>query len=214
MQTRSEAAQELPHAEPWTRALAEEMGEEKAAQLIDAARAEYASLCAERERPGHRGLRRHLYGNILPQLAVYRVLGRLAGAEAALATTQRLHFTTLAAVKRRHEKAASTPMVFQFYRLLVPWMLRFGHPAAGWSIEWAENSKDRIWAKVHKCFYQECLEQYGARELISIYCNGDDHVFGEKPSPRIRWTRERTRPRGDAYCDVRYERGANRRNAP
>lgn len=214
MRTRSEAAPALPHADLWTRSLARERGEEKAAQVIDAARAEYASLCAERERPRHRGLRRHLYGNILPQLAVYRVLSRLDGAEAALATTQRLHFTTLAKVKQRHERAANAPMVFHFYRLLVPWMLRVGHPAAGWNIEWAENSSRRIWAKVHKCFYQECLEQYGARELISIYCNGDDHVFGEKPSPHIRWARERTRPRGDAYCDVRYERGANQKGAP
>jgi hypothetical protein len=214
MRTRADASLEVPFADLWTALLAQERGAEAAGELMATIGAEYSRMRAERGPVAHRGLRRHLFGNILPQLAAYRTLGRAEGREAALATTQRLHFATLAGLKRRHAQAAAVPMAFQFYRLLVPWMLRVGHPAAGWDVEWAENSRTRIHAKVYRCFYQDRLEEYGAGELISIYCRGDDHVFGEVSSPHIRWTREKTRPRGDAYCDVRYERGPNARNAP
>jgi len=204
----------MPFSDLWGRQLASERGAPAAGEMVAAFQGEYERLRAERGAVAHRGLRRHLHGNIFPQLAAYRVLRRTEGAEAALASAQRLHFATLAGLKRRHARAASVPIVFGFYRLLVPWVLRFGHPAAGWDIEWVENSSARIYARVRRCFYQDCLEEHGAGELIFVYCRGDDHVFGEIRSPHIEWTREKTRPKGHAYCDVRYERRMNGRNTP
>lgn len=204
----------MPHAALWRRLLCEERGEGAAALLVEAFQREYAGLCAEHGEPAHRGLRRHLRGNILPQLAAYRVLRREEEA-AALAAVRRLHFATLDPVKRQHERVAGLPGVFGFYRLLVPWMLRFGHPSAGWTIEWVENSGARIYARVHRCFYQDTLAALGAGELIAIYCAGDDHVFGGARATRIAWAREKTRPGGAPYCDVRYERPrSGGRNTP
>lgn len=195
---RSPSAGAMPHAATWRPLLA--------AALLEAVEAEYGRLRAEHGEVAHAGLRRHLHGNILPQLAAYRVLRQEAPPDAALEAVRRLHFATLAPVKRQHERAARVPGVFAFYRLLVPWMLRFGHPAAGWDIEWVENSRSRIHARVHRCFYQDALAALGAPELIRVYCQGDDHVFGEVRSPRIAWAREHTRPGGAPCCDVRYDR--------
>jgi hypothetical protein len=206
MRAQSEPRAKMPFSELWTGMLAQERGAPAAAELMAGIRSEYERLRAEGGPVEHRGLRRHLWGNILPQLAAYRTLRGAEGAEAALAAAQRLHFGTLAGLKRRHARAASLPVVFGLYRLLVPAVLRFGHPAAGWDIEWIENSSERIYAKVHRCFYQDWLVEHGAGEMISIYCRGDDYVFAEVHSRHIEWTREKTRPRGDAYCDVRYER--------
>lgn len=205
----------MPFLRLWRDALAGERGAAAADALAAAFHAEYGQLCAEHGAEPHRGLRRHLRGNILPQLAAYRVLQRHEGGAAALASARRLHFATLAGVKRQHERAARLPGVFAFYRLLVPWMLRFGHPSAGWDIEWVENSRARIHARVHRCFYQDTLAALGAAELVGVYCAGDDHVFGEARSPRIAWARECTRPGGAPHCDVRYDRpSAGARSSP
>lgn len=213
MRAQSDPRAKMPFSELWAEVLAQERGASAAADLMAGIRTEYERLRAEGGSVEHRGLRRHLWGNILPQLAAYRTLRRAEGAEAALAAVQRLHFGTLAGLKRRHARAASLPVVFWLYRLLVPAVLRFGHPAAGWDIEWIENSTEQIYAKVHRCFYLDWLQEHGAGELISVYCRGDDYVFAEVHSRHIEWTRERTRPRGDAYCDVRYERRPNKRSA-
>ena len=195
----------LPFEKLWRPLLEAERGPEKGEAILSLARAEYEALCRIHGEVTEGGLRRHLLGNILPQLAVYRVLRREEGEGRALQCVRRLHFATLAGVKRQHEWAAAIPGVFGFYRLLVPWMLRFQHPASGWMIEWVENSRRRISARVHRCFYQDTLERLGAGELIHVYCAGDDYVFGEARSRRIAWTREKTRPQGDAYCDVSFE---------
>lgn len=213
MRALSDRRAKMPFSELWAGTLARERGAPAAAELMGAIRSEYERLRAEGGPVSHRGLRRHLWGNILPQLAAYRTLRRAEDAEAALESAQRLHFETLAGLKRRHARAASLPVVFGLYRLMVPAVLRFGHPAAGWDIEWIENSREQIYAKVHRCFYQEWLKEHGAGEMISIYCRGDDYVFGEVHSRHIAWTREKTRPRGDAYCDVRYERRPNGRSS-
>lgn len=199
----------MPFAALWTRLLGEERGPAGAAALVAAMEGEYRALCQAQGEVQDRTLRRHLEGNIYPQVAAYRVLCREEEREQALSVVRGLHFATLAGVKRQHERVAALPGVFGFYRLLVPWMLRVQHPASGWDIEWVENSRRRIYARVHRCFYQDVLTAKGVGELIQVYCAGDDHVFGEARSTRIEWTRERTRPRGDPSCDVRYEAPAH-----
>jgi hypothetical protein len=214
MRTPSEAGPKLPFSGIWGPVLTGEWGAAIAAERLGAIRAEYGRLLAEHGAHPHRGLRRHLNGNILPQLAAYRALGRAVGAEASLAMVKRLHLATLEKARRQHARLGALPIVFALYRLAVPAALRFGHPAAGWDVEWVENSRERIHAKVHRCFYHRWLEEHGAGELIAIYCEGDDHVFAELGSPYVAWARERTRLRGDAYCDVKYERPRRERSAP
>lgn len=204
----------MPFCDLWRRLLHAEHGVQRGEALLSAILCEYRELCRAHGDVRERVLRRHLLGNILPQLAAYRTFCRDEDGPVALSRVRSLHFATLERVKRRHERASSIPGVFGFYRLLVPRMLRTQHPPSGWQIEWVENSGRCIYARVRQCFYQDTLEALGARDLIHVYCAGDDFVFGEVESKRIAWTRSKTRPRGDEYCDIRYEppaRGGNTR---
>jgi hypothetical protein len=199
----------MPFLKTWRPLLATERGAPEADRLAAAFQEEYRRLLAERGQVRHRGLRKHVHGRIFPLLAAYRVLLGLEGKEAALATCQKLHDATLVGMKRLHERTAAMPIVFPFYRLLVPWMLHFGCPGGGWKIEWVENSRRSVYARIHRCFYQDCLAENGAPELIAVHCQGDEFVFNQFRSPYVEWGRQKLRPQGDAYCDVKFDRRLN-----
>lgn len=196
----------MPNLELWKGMLAAERGQPEAERLAAAFQEEYDRLIAERGQEPHRGVRKHVHGIIFPLLAAYRILLAAEGQEQALAVAQRLHNATLLPTKRKHEWTAARPFGFAFYRLLVPFMIRAGCPGGRWEIEKVENSRDCVYYRIHRCFYQDCLAANGAPELITVHCQGDEFVFNDGDSPYIGWGRTKTRPRGDAYCDVKYDR--------
>jgi hypothetical protein len=202
MLIQSNSESKMPFSYLWENDLIQILGAASANNLITRFQIEYHKLCESHGAISHRGLRKHLYGNIFPQMAAYKTLLKDLSPEKALSTIQKLHLLTLTGLKKRHEWICKFPFSYSVYRIAVPLALKYGHPSAGWKIEFLENSKDQICARVHQCFYYKIMKDYGITELISIYCNGDEYVFNEMPSSYIKWGRTTTLPAGGGYCDV------------
>lgn len=202
MLIQSNSANKMPYAHLWENNLIKSLGAAAANNLTTRFQIKYRKICKNHGPMSHRGLRKHLYGNIFPQMAAYKTLSEDLSPETALSTIQELHLLTLNGFKKRHEWICNFPFSYSFYRIAVPLSLKYGHPSAGWEIEFLENSKDQICARVHHCFYYKIMKEYGITELISIYCNGDEYVFNEMSSSYIIWGRKTTIPTGGEYCDV------------
>lgn len=195
----------MPFKDLWERELAGDIGASAARDLITEFQNKYNELCANHREISNRVLKKHLHGNIFPQMAAYKTfIETNTLSEAALSRTQKLHFLTLQKQKKHYESKSKLPYAFTYFRIFIPIMIKLYHPPAGWNIEWLENSKKCISMKVHTCFYNEIMKEYGIPELILIYCNGDDYVFDEVKSPYIEWGRKETLTRGGDYCDVIY----------
>lgn len=199
-------AVKMPYSHLWKTYFTETRGVAAANHLIDGIQVEYRKICLNHGTVVHGGLRKHLHGNIFPQMAAYQTLLEDHPHDKALSKIQELHLLTLNKMKKRHEWIGQFRISYSFYRIAVPLSLKYDHPSAGWEIEFIENSRKRICAKVHSCFYYNTLMAYGLDELISIYCNGDEYVFNEAESSYIRWGRTSTLPAGGDYCDVVFHK--------
>ena len=195
----------MPFRGVWIEALSVDMGREAAEDLLRRAEDHYSELCASQTITEVRALKKHLYGNIFPQMAVCSYLKKEEqDSEAVLERMKNLHFLTLEKQKSQYELLGKFPLAFALSRIMIPLIIKFSFPPTGWENEWIENSSRSITLKVHNCFYKNVLEQYGVPELISVYCDGDDYVFGGEDSPYIGWGRTITMSRGGDYCDVVY----------
>ena len=102
------------------RMLAARRGPAQADILMAAVQRKYADLCLERPIPTNRAMRMHLYENILPGLALYRVL--LAEYEghqqAALAEVDEIFRAwTLEKVSKRFGGILALPLPFWLFKL-------------------------------------------------------------------------------------------------
>lgn len=202
----------MPFRGVWMKALSSDMGKEAAENLLRGAEDRYAELCAYYTGKEARTLKKHLFGNIFPQMALYLVFKNEGQTpEAALGKMKNLHFLTLEKQKNQYELLGRFPFAFALSRVTIPLIIKFNFPPTGWENEWIENSSKSITLKVHNCFYKNVLEAYGVPELISVYCDGDDYVFGGEDSPYIGWGRTITMSRGGDYCDVVYYNKEGRR---
>ena len=196
----------MPFRSLWKRALASEMGRAGAGELMNRIEDRYRRLSDDHRDESHPVLKRHLYDNILPQVAAYQVFLEMDNnGEAAFNRIEKLHFLTLRVLKAKYKFLSRFPICFDVMRFAMPRSLKRNHPPQGWDIEWVENNKKCLYTKVHSCFYYQVIKDYGIPELALIYCNGDDHVF-DIESRHIKWGRTATVTRGGDYCDVIYHR--------
>jgi len=56
---------------------------------------------------------------------------------------------------------------------------------------------------VLKCPYVEYCSLYGCSEIVTVFCDSDDIIFGHI-HPRLIWGRTKTIGRGDDVCDFKY----------
>ena len=179
---------------------------ELSTELLTRIQEKYRELCANHKEIPNRILLKHLYGNIFPQMAAYKIfLEDGASKESAFEKTQKLHFLTLDKQRKKYMSVGRKPFCFPYLRLVGPLLVKLQHPPQGWNLEWVENSKDCISIKAHTCFYYDIIKEYGIPELTLIYCNGDDYVF-DVEIPYIKWGRTTTMTRGGRYCDIIYYR--------
>lgn len=196
----------MPYANLWEKYLAETLGVFPASELLSDIRGKYQELCFAHGKISHRRLKKHLYGNLFPQIAAYKILLGVMSDDTALSMINNLHLLTLKKLKQCNEHLFKHSFCFSFYRILVPLILKYGHPSEGWDIEFIENSRRLICARVYRCFYYNVAKDYNVSELISIYCNGDDYLFKDPFSPYIEWGRTTTMPSGGNYCDIVYHK--------
>jgi hypothetical protein len=197
---------DMPQAKTFERALAPELGEAQAREIIQEARTRFADLYALRKRHDHRALRQHLEENILPGVALYQTLLNDKGTRANAMELTETAFTGMgAAGRRRMERLGRLPFFYGLMRVLTKPIMRLNFPTEAWRTEWLEVSDNQIAFNLHSCFYLDTLQEYGVPELTAQYCRLDDLTY-DGVSPHVRWTRTRTLGRGDDCCDFRFER--------
>jgi hypothetical protein len=196
----------MPFKKMWQKFFTQEYGETEANDLMIRIQKKYHELCANHKEITNRALINHLYNNIFPQMAAYKIfLEDGKSKEDAFDITEKLHFLTLDKQKRDFKILSRFPFCLAYIRMLTPRTIKAKHPPEGWTFEWVENSKNCINYKAKTCFYYDIIKEYGLPEFTLIYCNGDDYVYDVK-SPYIKWGRTTAMTRGGDYCDIIFHR--------
>lgn len=192
----------------WLPGLVEQHGKEEGQRLLRQAYADWGALVAEYPRPLPKPpLREHLVGNILPGIALYRVLLGVHGGDrqAALAEIEPLFKTWTNALYGRMVKIFGVlPFSFWFFKLGTKMRLQ-NFPAEVWNTTWVEDNARRIAFNNLSCPYVNNLRDYGVPELAPLYCQIDDWM-GEMLPPGITFRRTQTLARGGPLCDFSYEK--------
>lgn len=189
----------------WRQVLSRRHGVAKAQQLAAAVRRQRAALIAEARMPENPGLRQHLQANILPGLALYRVLlqEHAGDKQAALAEVDdAFRPWTLAKIRWLLAPLQLLPTPFGLFKLAFTQMMK-KFPAEGWDFTFVENSADRVAFNATRCFYLNTLTAYGAPELTASFCKTDE-VMAELFPPSVRFVRLHTLGRGNELCDFQY----------
>lgn len=153
-------------------------------------------------------LERHLRQSILPAVAVYEAL--LSAGISKETAFQVIRGSVLEAAKpmaKMFRTFGRLPFFFSILRKMCPRSVRmeFGDP--GWDMEWKRNDRGGIEWDCHKCFYADMFKHCGAPELIPIFCESDDVVYGKIPG--VIWGRTKTIGGGAKVCDFRFYRQHN-----
>jgi L-2-amino-thiazoline-4-carboxylic acid hydrolase len=197
--------------EIWQQAMAETRGEVEAAFLAAKVEVRYDELYAHRPHFALPALREHLETGILPGLALYQTLSQeLGDSEAALAELDSLFEAWLqhAPMQKQVQLLKYLPDPFAALRVANRLVLKKSFPPEGWTIEWIEDNNNCVAFNIHDCFYLKVLTVYGAPELTSHFCRGDDLLYGNLPG--ISWERNLTIGRGDPICNFRFCRATIR----
>jgi len=197
--------QEIGSLRTWLQVLIQRHGKEKERQLAAAIRQQYSALIAETPMPENQVLRWHLKENILPGLALYRVLLQEhdGNQKAALAEVEEaFRAWTLAKNRLLFAPLKILPAPFFMFKLAFAQMMK-RFPTEGWDFTFIENNDDKVAFNATRCFYLNTLTSYGAPELTASFCKSDDVMAGLFP-PSIRFVRPHTLGRGDAVCDFQY----------
>ncbi len=179
-------------------------------ELREKAESVYAKLLLENDL-SNKMLAKHLKQSILPAVAVYSTLlsaGWLS--DDAFRLIRRSVLTAAKPMATAFHTAGQLPFFFSLLRKMCPASVRSEFGEAGWQMEWKRNDSGAIEWDCHSCFYANVLNQYGVPELISIFCESDDVVYGNIPG--VEWRRTKTIGGGADICDFRfYNRRGKRR---
>ena len=159
-------------------------------ELQEKAENRYAKLLAENTLI-HPVLEKHLRQSILPAVAVYEVI--LSAGFSKEIAFQVIRSSVLEAARpmsKIFQTVGRLPFFFSLLRKMCPLSVRmeFGDP--GWKMEWKRNDYIGIEWNCHECFYVDRLKYYGVPELVSIFCESDDVVYGNIPG--VIWGRTKT----------------------
>jgi hypothetical protein len=182
--------------------LSKAMGEIAPQELQDHVNREYTKLLIENDL-GNGMLAKHLKQSILPAIAVYRIL--LSAGWQKENAFQLIRQSVLDASKpmaRVFHAAGRLPFFFSLFRIMCPASIKSGFGEAGWRMEWKRNDRNAIEWDCHSCFYADVLNRYRMPELVSIFCESDDVVYGNIPG--VQWGRTKTIGGGSNICDFRF----------
>lgn len=189
----------------WWKRYVRRWGEIEAGCLEAAFQEELRLLVSECPPPKNAALRRHLVENILPGLAMYRILLReyKGDRQAALREVDVvLRSRTLASNRIKLAPLLLVPIPFWLFRLAFRVQMK-AFPVEGWDFQYIEDSPNRVAFNATRCFYLNTLTALGAPELTASFCKTDD-VMAELFPPSVRFIRPHTMGRGDPLCDFQY----------
>lgn len=182
--------------------LSKAVGEIPSQKLREEAENRYVKLLAENDL-SHPILGKHLRQSILPSVAIYEVL--LSAGHSQERAFQVIRNSVLASAKpmaKMFQTVGRLPFFFALLRKMCLLSVRteFGEP--GWKMEWKRNDCNGIEWNCYACFYVDMMKHYGVPELISIFCERDDVVYGNIPG--VIWGRTKTIGDGAELCDFRF----------
>jgi hypothetical protein len=189
----------------WEKVIKELYGFENARTIIPDVRRELTALLTETPMPYDRTLKWHLRENILPGLALYRVLLKENNGN------QQMAIQSVESVVRAWTLSRSylmmlplkiLPAPFFWFRLVFPQVMK-KYPAVGWDIALVEDSNERVAFDITRCYYLNTLIALKAPELTASFCKGDD-VMAELFPTSLSFIRPHTLGRGDQVCDFQY----------
>jgi hypothetical protein len=173
--------------------------------------AHYDKLYLNRPRCEHPKLQWHLEANILPALALYRVLLEDGlTAEAARDQVMRVMQASLVE-ENRFRMALLRHLPFGLVRRIVKRTLKHDFPEPGFSVVWVEDSPDRLAFCMTHCLYLDTLAYYGALELLPAFCTNHDAEYGLL-EPGIHF--ERAGTAGAPACNFCFRPGSTAQTSP
>ncbi len=151
---------------------------------VRAIAAEYSRIIAGRPSwaEENRALRFHLRQSIGPNLAAYRVLSREHGdALVARRTVRDLMEAQMTPILRVAGVIDRLGVTFAGLRRATRWLVPRAFPAPGFTVGWGQDDDEGLRFDVSVCFYLRLLRHYGAPELTSVFCYGDQLVCDRMP---------------------------------
>ncbi|MDR1639440.1 MAG: L-2-amino-thiazoline-4-carboxylic acid hydrolase [Clostridiales bacterium] len=165
---------------------------------------EYAKLLEEND-SSDKMLWEHLWTSILPAVAFNRILTENGwGKDKVFGMIHDSAAEVAKASGKSFQAMGKLPFFFSLLRIACPAMVKKKYGPSGWDFTWKRNDKDAIEWDCGKCFYDVILRKYGMPELVQIFCETDDFVYGSIPG--VRWGRTKTIGRGDSVCDFCFYR--------
>lgn len=194
----------MPYLALWQKELEADFGEVKAATMAARIQSHYDELFSSRPRITKQALRWHLELNILPGLALYKVLREeKEDKDAALETFEALVKKSVVPLREVVATLNRIKDPFGGFRQAARWVMRLAFPSEGWTTEPVEDSESCLAFNIKKCFYLDMFNFYKAPELTATYCNMDDYMYETLPES-ISWQRKGTMGRGNDCCDFRW----------
>lgn len=156
---------------------------------------------------GSKVIGRHLRTSILPGYACYRALVECGVYwEVAYAVVEEEIATASLRMGTISELLRELSFAYPLFKLLIKPIMKRGYPKEGWTINWKECSRDRIYFHITSCLYCEELLKRDALELCPAFCNSD-HVAYDPLTPRILFRRKWTLAAGNELCDFCFKNG-------
>lgn len=149
----------------------------------------------------------HLRQNILPGFACYSALLH-AGVpeERAVNFVQGEMCKSAQRMAKFSKKLSGKECAYPVFRFLFGLGLKTMYPKQGWTIQYIENSGDRIRMDITTCLYCEELEKRGARALCRAFCE-TDHASYDPLAPSVVFRRKGTLADTGKQCDFCFEKG-------
>lgn len=74
-----------------------------------------------------------------------------------------------------------------------------------WKSEIISDNENGSEFRIYTCPFRDFCAAYNVPEIATIFCESDDIMYSEL-HPKIKWERNGTLARGNAYCDFRIVR--------
>lgn len=190
-----------PHFQPLQNILTDRFGKDVGAVLEEEIYTYLGDLLEEHKDDGE-NLREESHCYILPAIAIYRVLRDKTDSETAIALFREIFLQAgYEGAKQLREKAKEPGFYEAFAHRFVK---NKRDEQGGFLFRTVEDSLQRVEFHVLRCPYCTYCEKYRCKELVPVFCECDDIVYGNI-HPNLIWGRTTTLGRGQELCDFRFD---------
>ena len=180
---------------------AEEIGEEKAGRIAEAAQKRYEELLAENA-DDSKALKAHTFKRIYPSIAVYEAFQAEGVGPEKAAWYIREYFQRFSAKTVPHLQRIIkvVGLARKIPKLFMKISVKSFGTDAGFGYEFPESHGNEARFNIVHCPYYETCNRYGCPEITTAFCDGDDAGYGNL-HPNLIWGRTKTIGRGDECCN-------------